>query len=165
MAKARSVMKTGSSPAESRFIEESGVLYEEFGLPRMAGRIVGLLLICDPPHQSLTGLGDALQASKGSISTMTRLLLQFGMIRRTTIPGDRRSFVFLPPGVLSQSIQQQVSRTARFRKLGEEGLRAIAGSKPERQVRLREMVDFHRFLEREMPALIERWERNVKKRK
>lgn len=37
---------------EKHFIEDVGLLLEESGLPRMAGRILGLLLICNPPHQS-----------------------------------------------------------------------------------------------------------------
>ncbi len=52
---------------------------------RMAGRMLGWLLICDPPHQSMNAIADVLQASKGSISTMTRLLIQLDLIERTGI--------------------------------------------------------------------------------
>jgi len=35
------------------FIEDIGLFFEQLGLPRMAGRILGVLLISDPPAQSI----------------------------------------------------------------------------------------------------------------
>jgi DNA-binding transcriptional regulator GbsR (MarR family) len=64
-----------------RFIEELGMQFElEAAAPRMLGRVLGWLLVCDPPEQSAAELAERLQASKGSISTATRLLLRMGMI-------------------------------------------------------------------------------------
>ena len=58
---------------DKQFVEEVGIVFEQTGLPRMAGRILGWLLIAEPPHQSTEQLINALMASKGSISSMTRL--------------------------------------------------------------------------------------------
>ena len=55
---------------KKRFIEEVGLLFEQTGLPRMAGRILGWLLIANPPHQTTSHLTEALLASKASISTV-----------------------------------------------------------------------------------------------
>ncbi|MFQ3629252.1 MAG: MarR family transcriptional regulator, partial [Cyanobacteriota bacterium] len=76
----------------THFVEEVGLMFELIGLPRMAGRIFGWLLISQPPHQSSGELAEVLQASKGSISSMTRLLIQLGLIERLPLPGDRRDF-------------------------------------------------------------------------
>jgi DNA-binding transcriptional regulator GbsR (MarR family) len=62
------------------------------GLPRMAGRVLGELLICDPPAQSLTDLCDILQASKSSVSTTTRLLTEMGLIERVALPVPRQVY-------------------------------------------------------------------------
>jgi len=72
------------TPEEAAYVEEVGVIYEGMGFPRMAGRIIGWLLICDPPHQSQAQLGAVLHASKGSISTMTQMLLRTGLVKRVT---------------------------------------------------------------------------------
>ena len=45
---------------QQHFVEEVGLLFEHAGLPRMAGRILGWLLICDPPHQSPGELAEVL---------------------------------------------------------------------------------------------------------
>ncbi|MFC1931980.1 GbsR/MarR family transcriptional regulator, partial [Chloroflexota bacterium] len=61
---------------EKRFVEEVGILFEQTGMPRMAGRILGWLSVSDSPHQTTDQLTKALMASKGSISTMTRFLIR-----------------------------------------------------------------------------------------
>ena len=71
-----------------RFVEELGVLLElEAGAPRMVGRVLGWLLVCEPPEQSAAELAERLQASRGSISAATRLLLRMGMIERVRTRG------------------------------------------------------------------------------
>ena len=65
-----------STLEETHFIEDIGLYFERLGLPRMAGKILGVLLISDPPAQSITEIGEKLNASKSSISTMSRLLLE-----------------------------------------------------------------------------------------
>ena len=45
-------VKNDRQDEEQRFVEEVGIVFEQTGLPRMAGRILGWLLISDPPHQS-----------------------------------------------------------------------------------------------------------------
>lgn len=67
---------------EMHFVEDISLYFEQMGLPRMAGRVLGVLLICDPPAQSLTDLCERLQASKSSVSTTTRLLTEEVMAYR-----------------------------------------------------------------------------------
>ena len=77
---------------EIHFIEDIGLYFEQMGLPRMAGKILGALLISDPPSQSITDLGERLKASKSSISIMARLLVERGLIERVASPLPRRDY-------------------------------------------------------------------------
>ena len=36
---------------KQQFVEECGLYFEGIGLTRIAGRVIGWLLICDPPYQ------------------------------------------------------------------------------------------------------------------
>ncbi len=141
----------------THFVEEVGLMFELIGLPRMAGRIFGWLLISQPPHQSSGELAEVLQASKGSISSMTRLLIQLGLIERLPLPGDRRDFFQIKPHAWSQLHEQQLARIAAFRKLSERGLDLLKNQSPESQQRLREMYDYHAFWEQELPRVHQRW--------
>lgn len=144
------------------FVEDVGILFEQTGLPRMAGRIVGCLLICDPPHQTTSELTDVLMASKGSISTMTRFLIRIGLIERISLPGQRRHHFRIKPGAWHQLLKDTVDQTIAFRRLMERGLELIEGKAHVNRQWLEEMRDMYAFFEREFPVLLERWEQEHK---
>lgn len=151
--------KPGQSWHQSQqFIEEVGLLFEAEGLPRMAGRIFGWLLISNPPHQSPGELTEVLQASKGSISTMTRLLTQLGLIERISLPGRRRDYFQIKPNVWSELTQRRLVQIRAFRQLAEKGLTLLNDQNLESRQRLQDMHDMHAFWEEELPLLFERWQ-------
>jgi DNA-binding transcriptional regulator GbsR (MarR family) len=143
---------------KQHFVEDVAVVFEEIGLTRMAGRILGWLLISIPPHQSADELAEALQASKGSISTMTRLLIQLDLIERTGIPGDRRDYFRMKPDVWAQLLQARMSQVTDLHQLAEEGLELLEAEPPELRQRIQDMHDLYSYVETELPILIERWE-------
>jgi DNA-binding transcriptional regulator GbsR (MarR family) len=143
---------------QPHFIEEVGLSFEMVGLPRMAGRIFGWLLISNPPHQSPGELAEILQASKGSISTMTRLLLQIGLIERISLPGQRRDYFRIKPNAWSELTKQRMVQITAFRQLAERGLKMMKGEDAQLLQRLEEMRDIHAFFEQELPLIIDRWE-------
>ncbi len=150
---------------EKRFIEDVGLVFEHSGLPRMAGRIFGWLLISDPPHQSTDELAEALLASKGSISTMTRLLIRVSLIERFSLPGVRRDYFRIRLGASHQLLKDSLAQTTAFRQLMERGLELTEGKAPLTRQGLEEMHDMYAFFEREFPALVERWEQEREKRR
>ncbi len=146
-----------------RFVEDVGIFFEQSGLPRMAGRILGWLLICDTPQQSTNELVEALKASKGSISTITRLLIRIGLIERFSLPGIRHDYFRIKPGVWHQLIKESQVQTTAMRQLAERGLELLKDKPPLNRQQLEEMRNMYAFFEREYPALLERWEQKHKK--
>lgn len=140
------------------FIEDVGVLFEQSGVPRMAGRILGWLLICDPPHQTSEQLATGLQASKGSISTLTRLLIQIGLVEKIGLPGERRDYFRIKPDAWSRLTAQRLQQLTVFRRLAERGLAVTADQPAAQRQRLEDMRDLFAFYERELPTIVERWE-------
>ncbi len=147
---------------EKRFVEEVGLYFEQAGLPRMAGRILGWLMISNPPHQTTSELTEALLASKGSISTMTRLLIRISLIERISLPGQRRDYFCIKPGAWHQLIKESLVRITTVRQLAEHGLELLEGKAHVNRQWLEEMRDMYAFFEREFPALLERWEQEHK---
>ena len=142
---------------QQSFVEEFGLALEQTGLPRMMGRVWGYLLISDPPNQSAESLAKALQASRGSISTTTRSLMQMGLVDKVGLPGERRDYFRVRPGVWVDLLEQRAKIVSDWRKLAERGLSVMNPEDPEAQSRLQEMRDVMAFYERELPALTERW--------
>jgi DNA-binding transcriptional regulator GbsR (MarR family) len=145
---------------ELAFVEQTGILFEEMGVPRMAGRIVGRLLIAEPPIQSSAQLMRYLRASKGSISTMTRLLIQLGLLERVGVPGERIDHFQLRPDGWERLTLERVRRTTDIRGLMERGLELRVASKPEVHRRMLEVRDFFGFVERELRVLLEQYGRH-----
>jgi DNA-binding transcriptional regulator GbsR (MarR family) len=143
---------------EKLFVEEVAIALENGGLPRMAGRILGYLLISYPPHQSTDEMMKALRASRGSISSMTRTLVQMEMIERLSLPGIRHDYFRLRSGAWEQLIKSGIAGKFReLRRLSERGLELLSGKAHLPREPLEEMHRIYAFLEREFPFLLERY--------
>jgi DNA-binding transcriptional regulator GbsR (MarR family) len=143
---------------KQQFIEDTGLYFEGLGLTRMAGRIVGWLLICDPPHQSMPEIVEALQAAKSSISTALWQLQQVYLIERFSLPGQRRDYYRLAEDVWQQAFQARMHGLTEIRKLAEKGLALMSDQDKVKRRRLELMRDMYGFMEREFPKLLEEWE-------
>ena len=142
---------------ESRFVEEMGQMLASYGMTPMAGRMWGWLLICDPPEQTAGDIADALHASRGAISGTARLLANAGMIRRTTRSGDRREYFSAPPETFETFLQGAGRIYRQFREMAEHGLDAMADRPAASRARLEEVRDVFAFVEREVPAVVDRF--------
>jgi hypothetical protein len=125
----------------------------------MAGRIFGWLLVCDPPEQSMEDLAAAVQGSKASMSTMTRLLVQSGLVEKVRPPGARRDAFRIRPGQWQQLWRARLELLEEAAELTGRGLALLEGRPPELRVRLGELHDQYRFIGRHLPALLARLER------
>jgi DNA-binding transcriptional regulator GbsR (MarR family) len=143
---------------QQRFVEEAGLLLEDAGLPRMAGRIVGRLLICDEPYQSAGQLASALRASAGSISSSTRALIQFHLIERVALPGDRKAYFQIRPGGWIELLRIRLQVAHHFVALVERGL-ALAQEDGPQVPRLTVVRDVYSMGAQITEELIQRWER------
>lgn len=140
---------------EKHFIEDIGLFFEQMGLPRMAGRILGVLLISDPPAQSINDLTERLQASKSSISIMARLLVERGLIERVASPLPRRDYYRFKPGGWINYLREWLGLMSELHQITERGLALMAGRPLEFQERLLEAHDLFSTMEEKFPVVLE----------
>lgn len=157
-------MVRSTRTSRKQFTEEMGIFFEKTGFPRMAGRIWGWLLVCDPPEQTAGQIAEALQASRGSISTMTRLLQIWG-VERIGVPGKRSGCYRIKAGSFVKLLHTEAGMFSEIRSLVERGLEALKNEPLEVRERLIEGRDLFEFVEKEYPLLIEKWQRQRKKRR
>ena len=141
------------------FVEEAGMIFENFGISGMSGRLMGWLLVCSPAHQSAGQLAEALQASKGSISAATKYMIHIGFVERFRMPGDRKTYYRLVPNLWVELGKMRDQGTMVWRKFAERGIELLADEPLEVKERLIEMHHIHTFYERERPKLLERWKK------
>ena len=154
---ATSVPSSPSEPSpERQFAEEYGVVGERMGMPRMVARLLGFMLICDPPTQSIADLGRALGVSRASVSIATRLLQASGLLRRVAEPGARGYRFEIDPAFFSGRMDAANAFGA-LRRVLEHGVELAGGEGDPQSARLREARDFYAFVERAVPEAIERY--------
>ena len=76
-------------------IEETGKVFEKFGLTPMQGRIVAYFTVSDPPDKTFDDLVKYFKASKSSISNSLNFLLQNKIIDYKTFASDRKRYFFI----------------------------------------------------------------------
>jgi DNA-binding transcriptional regulator GbsR (MarR family) len=144
------------------YVEEFGMSFEQHRLPRMVGRVLGALMVSDPPERSAEELVEELRASPGSISSATRTLVQMGLVQRFSRPGERRSYFRVRPGAWQELMRREQPTLKGFRELAERGLELMDSARPEAKQGLEEMRSLYAFWERELPSLLERYEEETK---
>ncbi|WP_089687135.1 GbsR/MarR family transcriptional regulator [Catalinimonas alkaloidigena] len=141
-----------------KFAEEAGLLFENAGLTRMAGRLYGYLLVAEQEQVSFNALIQKLQASKSSISLSTRMLQQAMFIEAVTLPGDRKTY-FRVRSNFMEMFQKSAAETARFKSLFGRALELRVDATDDVGKYLKEAHHFYSWIENQMPDLIERWKR------
>ena len=143
---------------ERHFVEDISLYFEQMGLPRTAGRVLGVLLISDPPAQSLIDLCSLVSASKGAVSTATRLLVEMDLIERVPSPVPRQIYFQFQPGGWLVFVRQHLRLWASLHQLAERGLELLQDRDPALCNRLQEAHDMFSLIEKELPGLLERVE-------
>lgn len=141
---------------ERGFAEDAAMILADMGLPPSYGKMLGWLLICDPPEQTVTQVAEALGLSKGSVSTGFKLMESGELIRRVAARGRRGVYYEMTPDALIQAASSNKHRM--FRELMDRGLALLDEPEGPRGDRMRVTRDFYAFIERELPRLIAQFE-------
>ncbi len=142
----------------ANFIEETGFIFEKLGVTRMAGRILGYLMVSDKEHICFDELTQVLQASKSSISTNLKSLINVEFVKPHTLPGDRKTYYMLSPdidwsGYLMRRFENIRTMNDHFKK----GLSLRVNKKDQVSKWLSGTVEFYDWLLKEYPKFIRQW--------
>ncbi len=136
------------------FVEDTGLFFEQMGLPRMAGRILGVLLISDPEAQSIPDLAQSLTASKSAISSITRLLTEVGLIERVASPIPRRVYYHFKPGGWIQYLRHWIELMSELHQITERGLSLMQDKPASLRARLEDAHELFSLLEERFPEIL-----------
>ena len=104
-------MKNKENRLESEqlaFIEQLGFYYENYGIPKIGGRILGYILMKDGPVSAEQITGD-LTISRASVSTNLRLLLNFGLLEKTLADSTRTDYYIMAKSAWDQAIKARIA--------------------------------------------------------
>jgi DNA-binding transcriptional regulator GbsR (MarR family) len=147
----------------AHFIETMGLALESDGLPRIAGRIFGLLLV-SAEARSLDELAAELQVSKASISTNARLLEHRGVLEQVSRPADRRDYYQIPHDLFSHTMAQRLARWQQFHEAIGSARTSLPIRSPEVRERLEEFEQAYAYMSRVIREALGRWQAMREKR-
>lgn len=108
--------------------EETGKVFEKFGLTPMQGRIVAYFMVSDPPEKTFDDLVKYFKASKSSVSNSLNYLLQNKIIDYKTFAADRKRYFFLTDSFFRVYFRKVLENVA---ELKENALRIVSMRTPE----------------------------------
>ncbi|MEV4312314.1 hypothetical protein [Actinocrispum sp. NPDC049592] len=146
---------------EHGFADRLGRFFEANGLPRAAGRVMGRLLVCDPPEPTFDELVEAVGASRSTVSVAAQLLIRLDLVERFSVPGQRRDRYRLRDDAWTSMLKQDIAAARQLRALADDGLRVVGSQPPARQARLRAMREFSVFLEEAYTPILAEWEKRT----
>jgi predicted transcriptional regulator len=146
-------------PAVAAYVEDVALFFERSGMARMSGRLLGALMVADPPERSQEELATFLGVSRGSVSQASRMLVDAGVVERRRRRGDRRDFYRVRPGAWTDMIERRVDAIVALRRLAERGIEVVDDDGTHGHRALMGLVDVCRFFEQEWPGLVTRWRR------
>jgi DNA-binding transcriptional regulator GbsR (MarR family) len=151
------------SPAVQRFIEAIGGYFTQYGLPRVAGRLLGLVMVVDRPL-TLDDMAAALGVSRASISTNIRLIESVGFVERTTVPKDRRDYYQCSSDPWDARVRSGIVQIDILAEIAKRGLAAIEEGEAFARTHLEDLLDFCEFLLEEERGLLQRWRAHRERR-
>lgn len=129
-------------PAAERLVERMGLQWESEGRPRIAGRLFAFMVVEDREF-TLEELAAALNVSRGSASTNTRLLEAQGVIERIAKSGDRRVFYRLTADPYRAMIESHLKRIERTKDVVAQARKELTATTKKKHRRLTEIERFH----------------------
>jgi DNA-binding transcriptional regulator GbsR (MarR family) len=135
---------TKLNPELVRFVEGIGMYFESYGIPRIGGRILGLLLIAHEPL-SAERIASFLKVSRASISTNFHLLLASNLAEKVTYPGDRTTYFVFPEAGLEKTLLVEIQGISALKRLIQQGCNALPAGDSARG-RMQEMAYWADFI-------------------
>lgn len=137
-------------------VEKFGLSFEQEGMPRIAGRLFGFLMLNEGPF-TLDELSEQLRISKTSASTNTRLLERQGLLEHVSKAGDRRDYYRVAGEFGKRIFLIAKQKFERLHDLAAEAASAVPAHGPCRS-RLNNLQLFYEFLINDMDESFERWQ-------
>jgi DNA-binding transcriptional regulator GbsR (MarR family) len=141
----------------AEYVEHSAAVLAAAGFPKMPARVL-MTLTASESGLTAAELAERLGASAGAVSGAVRYLQSLGMLGRVSQPGSRRDLYVLPHNPWYQASMTENRVYDVLIGLNEGAVEVVGGPESNAGVRVQEMADFMRFVQRRLPELLREWD-------
>jgi DNA-binding transcriptional regulator GbsR (MarR family) len=146
--------------AMRQYIEHISRLLADWGFPRMAGRVLFVLMCADERTLTAAQLAERLDVSPAAISSALKYLIHLNMVVREPVPGSRRDHYRLVDDSWYEVTMAKMSFLRALADATQQGVAAAGGPTTVAGKRLANMRGFYIFVEETMPEIMEKWRAN-----
>jgi DNA-binding transcriptional regulator GbsR (MarR family) len=147
-----------------QFIEHISMTFADLGFPRMAARILFVIMCAEEDSLTAAQIAERLGISPAAVSGAVRYLVQIRLVHRAPVPGSRRDTYRLPDDAWYEASVLKSALYKIFSELAQEGVAALGGESTDAGARMAQMRDYFEFIHNELPTLLDRWEDHKSKR-
>ena len=146
---------------QRELIERYGVFMDRSssGFSPVESRIIGLLIISDIIELTFEEIQNILSISKGATSNAINRLLKLEKIEYITKPGERKRYFRIALDRMEERTKEQLTSIYKIGELYTEILEQRTDATPQLNDKLAKLVSLIKFLEVELPILLERWKK------
>lgn len=158
---------SGYDQIKQEMLQDFGEAYRGFGLSKLMGRVIALLLFMREPI-SLDEIAEHLEMSKGPISQITRRLRDRNLIRKIWKPGSRKDFYEIAPDVFGSAFRNYYELIRHNTMIANRLSETVQGEKnadlEHLSERLDEMEQFYTLMEKHLKNFMEDWAKERSKK-
>ena len=144
------------------FVNKMGKYYENFGISRIGGQMVGLMLITEEGI-SQEDMQRILGVSRSSISTNLKMLLLNAGIKEVHVQGDRKSYFMVSDRAVEDSILRKINSYDYLCEVVNEGIDSLKkkGNSAEKLFGVLQWINLDKEISLE---LLEKWKNRTNKK-
>ena len=139
------------------FVEQMARMLADWGFPRMAGRVLFVMMAADEPALTAGELAERLGVSPAAISGAVRYLIHINMVAREPVPGSRRDRYRLVDDSFYEVTIAKMTLIKTLADVADAGVEAAGGPKTPAGARLANMRDFYVFTQESLPSILDEW--------
>jgi DNA-binding transcriptional regulator GbsR (MarR family) len=146
--------------AMRQYIEHISRLLADWGFPRMAGRVLFVLMGSEERTLTAAELAERLDVSPAAISSALKYLVHLNMVTREPVPGSRRDRYRLADDSWYEVTTTKMDFLKVLADVSEHGVKAAGGPNTVAGARLASMRDFYLFVHENVPDILAKWKAN-----
>lgn len=141
-------------------IQSFGEAYKAFGLSKLMGHIVALMIF-SPHPLSLDDICKQLKRSKGPVSQIVRRLRDKNLIRKVWVPGSRKDYYEAHPDIYENAFRNNFELIKKNKKISTDLIQK-ANKSYHKSIelilkRLHEMEEFYMLMVDNFQLFLDRW--------
>ncbi len=144
-------------------VEKIGIVCDKDGFPPLAGRLLGYLMLAEPPHKTFDEIVDFLQASKSAVSNTLKFMEAQGMVDYITFPGDRKRYFKMNASEWHLVVLKKMEFIKQMREKIAEVIEIRTDAHPDFNQELKDLHELYNLFLEELPKLVMRWKANRNK--